>query len=93
MFIAYPYRVYNRDQILNNVFDVYKENREKIIAQAPQMQTVFSKINQKSAVLSQSLEPFVEIIITYLDEEYGSFKGSPKFPQFYMFDTFFNFYL
>ena len=80
-------------KVLNNVSDVYKENREKIIAQAPQMQTVFSKINQKSAVLSQSLEPFVEKIITYLDEEYGSFKGSPKFPQFYMFDTIFYFYL
>jgi len=80
-------------KVLNNVSDVYKENREKIIAQAPQMQDTFSKINQRSAVLNQPLEPFVEKIISYLDEEYGSFKGAPKFPQFYMFDTIFYFYL
>ena len=80
-------------KVLNNVSDVYKENREKIIAQAPQMQDIFSKINQRSAVLNQPLEPFVEKIISYLDEEYGSFKGAPKFPQFYMFDTIFYFYL
>ena len=80
-------------KVLNNVSSVYKENREKIIAQAPQMQDVFSKINQRSAVLSQPLEPFVEKIISYLDDEYGSFKGAPKFPQFYMFDTIFYFYL
>ncbi len=80
-------------KVLNNVSSVYKENREKIIAQAPQMQDVFSKINQRSAVLSQRLEPFVEKIISYLDEDYGSFKGAPKFPQFYMFDAIFYFYL
>ncbi len=80
-------------KVLNNVSDVYKENREKIIAQAPQMQDIFSKINQRSAVLNQPLEPFVEKIITYLDEDYGSFKGAPKFPQFYMFDAIFYFYL
>ena len=80
-------------KVLNNVSDVYKKNREKIIAQASQMQDIFSKINQRSAVLSQPLEPFVEKIISYLDEEYGSFKGAPKFPQFYMFDTIFYFYL
>ena len=80
-------------KVLNNVSDVYKENREKIIAQAPQMQDVFSKINQRSAVLNQPLEPFVDKILNYLDEKYGSFKGAPKFPQFYMFDAIFYFYL
>jgi len=80
-------------KVLNNVSSVYKENREKIIAQAPQMQNIFSQINQRSAVLSQPLEPFVEKIISYLDEEYGSFKGAPKFPQFYMFDAILYFYL
>jgi len=80
-------------KVLNNVSSVYNENREKIINQAPQMQEVFSKINQRSAVLSQPLEPFVEKIISYLDEKYGSFKGAPKFPQFYMFDAIFYFYL
>ena len=79
--------------VLSNVSKVYNENREKIIAQAPQMQDIFSKINQRSAVLNQPLEPFAEKILTYLDEQYGSFKGAPKFPQFYMFDAIFYFYL
>ncbi len=82
----------NFKKVLNNVSSVYKENREKIIAQAPQMQDIFSQINQRSAVLSEPLEPFVEKIISYLDEEYGSFKGAPKFPQFYMFDAILYFY-
>ena len=52
------------------------ENREKILAQAPQVKEIFSKINQRSAVLNQPLEPFVEKIINYLDENNGSFKGA-----------------
>ncbi len=80
-------------KVLDNVSNVYKKNREKIIAQAPQMQKIFEKINQRSAVLDQPLEPFVERIISYLDEKNGSFKGAPKFPQFYLFDAMFYFYL
>ncbi len=80
-------------KVLNNVSDVYRNNREKIIAQASQMQDIFSKINQRSAVLNQPLLPFVDKIISYLDEENGSFKGAPKFPQFYLFDAMFYFYL
>ena len=80
-------------KVLNNVSDVYRDNREKIISQAPQMQNIFTKINQRSAVLDQPLLPFVDKIISYLDEENGSFKGAPKFPQFYLFDAMFYFYL
>ena len=65
-------------KVLNNVHNVYNENREKILAQAPQVKEIFSKINQRSAVLNQPLEPFVEKIINYLDENNGSFKGAPK---------------
>ena len=83
----------NFKKVLDNVSNAYKENRAKIIAQAPQVQNIFSKINQRTAVLSQPLEPFIEKIIPYLDEKYGSFKGAPKFPQFYMFDAIFYFYL
>ncbi len=80
-------------KVLNNVHNVYNENREKILAQAPQVKEIFTKINQRSAVLNQPLEPFVEKIINYLDENNGSFKGAPKFPQFYLFDAMFYFYL
>ena len=91
-----PHEMHGRPdfkKVLNNVSDVYKENREKIIAQAPQMQSIFLSINQKSAVLNQPLEPFLDKIISYLDEKNGSFKGAPKFPQFYLFDTMFYYYL
>ena len=78
--------------VLENVAKVYSENREKIISQKSQMELVFKELNQKTAVLKQDLEPFVERIITYLDDENGGFKGAPKFPQFYIFDTIFYFY-
>ena len=80
-------------KVLNNVSEVYKENRIKIISQAPQVRKIFLNINQRSSVLKQSLEPFVEKILPYLDKENGSFKGAPKFPQFYMHDAIFYFYL
>ena len=50
-------------KVLNNVSDVYSKNRQKILDQAPQMQEIFGKINQRSAVLNQPLEPFLEKII------------------------------
>ena len=68
------------------------ENREKITNQVSQLQLVFKELNRKNAVLKQDLEPFAEKIIQYLDEENGGFKGAPKFPQFYVFETLFYFY-
>ncbi len=79
-------------QVLQNVSKVYSENREKIIAQVSQLQLVFKELNRKNAVLNQDLEPYVEKIIQYLDEQNGGFKGAPKFPQFYIFDTIFYYY-
>ena len=80
-------------RVLENVSDVYEKNREKIISQVDQMKSVFDELNRKTSVLNQPLEPFVERIIQYLDKENGGFKGAPKFPQFYMFDAIFYFYL
>ena len=80
-------------KVLNNVSSVYKENREKIIAQAPQIQKVFEELNKKTAVLNQPLEPLIEKILPHIDEVNGGFKGAPKFPQFYMFDAIFYFFL
>ena len=79
-------------QVLENVSQVYSENREIIISQKSQMKLVFKELNKKTAVLKQDLEPFVERIMNYLDNENGGFKGAPKFPQFYIFDTIFYFY-
>ena len=79
-------------QVLENVSKVYSENREKITNQISQLQLVFKELNRKNAVLKQDLEPFAEKIIQYLDDENGGFKGAPKFPQFYVFETLFYFY-
>ena len=80
-------------KVLENVSKVYKENREKIISQVEQIKMVFNEINSKNAVLNQDLEPFAEKILQYMDNDNGGFQGAPKFPQFYVFDTIFYFYL
>ena len=80
------------NNVLKNVSKVYQENRDKILNQADQMKEVFRNLNRKNAVLSQDLEPYVEKIINYTDEVNGGFKGAPKFPQFYVFDTIHYFY-
>ena len=90
-----PKEVQGRPSFLNvleNVAKVYSENREKIILQKEQIEIVFNELNKKNAVLKQDLEPFVERILQYLDEKNGGFKGAPKFPQFYMFETIFHFF-
>ncbi len=80
-------------KVLENVSKVYEENREKIISQVKQIKMIFNEINSKNAVLNQDLEPFVEKILQYMDNDNGGFQGAPKFPQFYVFDTIFYFYL
>ena len=80
------------NSVLENVSKIYNENRDKILNQAHQMRGVFKNLNQKNAVVKQDLEPYVEKIITYTDEENGGLRGAPKFPQFYIFDTILHFY-
>ena len=79
-------------KVLENVSKVYEENREKIISQVSQLKEIFNDFNRKNSVLKQDLEPYAEKIIQYLDDENGGFKGAPKFPQFYVFQTLFYFY-
>ena len=80
------------NQVLLNVSKVYKENRDKIISQVSQIQMVFKDLHRKNAVLKQDLEPYADKILQYLDDENGGFKGAPKFPQFYVFQTLFYFF-
>ncbi len=79
-------------KVLNNVSEVYKANREKIINQATQIRIAFDELNKKSSVINQNLLPYVEKILKYLDYDFGGFKGSPKFPQFYIFDCLFFYF-
>jgi len=78
--------------VLNQVSDFYEKNREKIITQAEQLKNVFQKDQEKSSVISQNLNPHLEAMLNYIDFEWGGFKGSPKFPQFYVFESFLHFY-
>jgi len=90
-----PNEIHGRPSFKNvilNVSKVYQDNREKIIAQVSQLKSIFKDFNRKNAVLNQDLEPYAEKIIQYLDDVNGGFKGAPKFPQFYIFQTLFYFY-
>ncbi len=79
-------------QVLENVSKVYNENQKKIISQVFQLRTVFKDLSRKDAIVKQDLEQYADKIIQYFDEINGGFKGSPKFPQFYIFETIFYYY-
>ena len=78
--------------ILNQVSEFYEKNRDKIIQQASQIKNVFQKDQKKSSVIGQNLNPLLEAMLNYIDFKWGGFKGSPKFPQFYIFESFLHFY-
>ena len=78
--------------ILKQVSDFYTKNKDKIIQQASQIKDVFQKNQKKSSVIGQNLNPHLEAMLNYIDFEWGGFKGSPKFPQFYVFESFLHFY-
>ena len=77
--------------ILNQVSEFYVKNRDKVIQQASQIKEVFQKDQKKSSVIGQNLNPHLEAMLNYIDFEWGGFKGSPKFPQFYVFESFLHF--
>ena len=90
-----PQEMYGRPSfinILNQVSEFYAKNREKTIQQALEIKNVFQQIQKKSSVISQSLVPHLETLTNHIDYEWGGFKGSPKFPQFYVFESFLHFY-
>jgi len=90
-----PQEMYGRPSfvnILKQVSDFYTKNKDKIIQQASQIKDVFQKEQKKSSVIGQNLNPHLESMLNYIDFEWGGFKGSPKFPQFYVFESFLHFY-
>ena len=90
-----PKEMYGRPSfanILNQVSEFYVKNRDKVIQQASQIKDVFQKDQKKSSVIGQNLNPHLEAMLNYIDFEWGGFKGSPKFPQFYVFESFLHFY-
>ena len=90
-----PQEMYGRPSFVNTlkqVSDFYIKNKDKIIQQASQIKDVFQKDQKKSSVIGQNLNPHLEAMLNYIDFEWGGFKGSPKFPQFYVFESFLHFY-
>jgi len=90
-----PKEMYGRPSfvnILKQVSDFYAKNKDKIIQQASQIKDVFKKDQKKSSVIGQNLNPHLEAMLNYIDFEWGGFQGSPKFPQFYVFESFLHFY-
>jgi len=90
-----PKEMYGRPSfvnILNQISEFYTKNRDKVIQQASQIKDVFQKDQKKSSVIGQNLNPHLEAMLNYIDFEWGGFQGSPKFPQFYVFESFLHFY-
>jgi len=90
-----PKEMYGRPSFLNvlkQVSDFYEKNKDKIIQQASQIKDIFQKDQKKSSVINQNLNSHLEAMINYVDFEWGGFQGSPKFPQFYVFESFLHFY-
>ena len=90
-----PKEMYGRpsfQNILKQVSDFYEQNRQKVIEQESKIKNIFENEQKKSSVISQNLEPHLEAMVKYVDFEWGGFQGSPKFPQFYVFETFLHFY-
>jgi len=90
-----PKEIYGRPSftnVLDQISEFYEKNRDKIIQQESQIKSVFQQNLKKSSVIGQSLIPHLETLTNYIDYEWGGFKGSPKFPQFYVFESFLHFY-
>ncbi len=77
-------------EILQKVSDAYKVQREKIVKQKD---LIIQNLDlKKNSVLSQDLEPILEMSLSHLDQVKGGYKGSPKFPTFNLYETLIYFY-
>ena len=77
-------------EVLQKVFEAYSEQRENIIKQKDLI--IKSLDLKKNSVLNQDLEPILELSLNHLDKINGGYKGAPKFPTFYLYETLLYFY-
>ena len=76
--------------ILQKVYEAYINQRTKIIEQK---NLITKNLELKRTnVIGQDPEPILENILNNLDEKNGGFKGAPKFPTFYVYETLIYFY-
>ena len=76
--------------ILQKVQEAYADQRTKIIDQKHLIKKNLEL--KKTNVIGQEPEPILENILKNLDEKNGGFKGAPKFPTFYVYETLIYFY-
>ena len=77
-------------EVIQKVSDAYKDQRENIINQK---ELIIKNLDlKKNSVLTQDLEPILEISLNHLDRVKGGYKGAPKFPTFNLYETLFYFY-
>ena len=77
-------------QVLKKVSDAYKDQREKILKQKD---LIIKNLDlKKNSVLTQDLEPIIEMSLNHLDPVKGGYNGAPKFPTFNLFETLLYFY-
>ena len=77
-------------EVLQKVSDAYKTERENIIKQKD---LIIKNLKlKKNSVLSQDLEPILELSLNALDTSKGGYKGAPKFPTFNLYETLLYFY-
>ncbi len=77
-------------EVLQKISGAYKDQREKIIEQK---NLIIRNLDlKKNSVLSQDLEPILELSLSHLDLEKGGYKGAPKFPSFNLYETLLYFY-
>tara|TARA_B100001559_G_scaffold205044_1_gene171709 strand:- start:950 stop:2665 length:1716 start_codon:yes stop_codon:yes gene_type:complete len=76
--------------ILQKVNEAYTDQRSKII----QQKNLIAKNLElkKTNVIGQAPEPILENILNNLDRKNGGYKGAPKFPTFYVFETLIYFF-
>ena len=77
-------------EVLQKVHDAYTQQKENIIKQKD---LIIKNLDlKKNSVLSQDLDPILEVSLNYLDPIKGGYKGSPKFPTFNLYETLLHFY-
>ena len=76
--------------ILQKVHEAYSDQRTKIMEQK---NLILKNLElKKTNVIEQDPEPILENILNNLDKINGGYKGAPKFPTFYIFETLIYFY-
>ena len=77
-------------EILKDISDAYKNQREKIIQQKD---LILKNLDlKKNSVLHQDLEPILDMSLNQLDPIKGGYKGAPKFPTFNLYETLIYFF-